>query len=141
MAMGCGRYVLGAVSTVIVMVSEVFLGRRGYFSRKAGEERELEIEYKDSDKEDIFSYINKTIEDAGCKMENIKLADEDSLCVLSAVLKAPDELDAALLVGELKKRGIHGDSDSGSGVSGRHQSGFHHHADRDVHGLRRCNRN
>ena len=104
MAMGCGMYVLGAVSTIIVMVSEVFLGRRGYFSRKAGEERELEIEYKDSDKEDIFSYINKTIEDAGCKMENIKLADEDSLCVLSAVLKAPDELDAALLVGELKKK-------------------------------------
>lgn len=102
--MGCGMYVLGAVSTIIVMVSEVFLGRRGYFSRKAGEERELEIEYKDSDKEDIFSYINKTIEDAGCKMENIKLADEDSLCVLSAVLKAPDELDAALLVGELKKK-------------------------------------
>ena len=37
-------------------------------------------------------------------MENIKLADEDALCVLSAVLKAPDELDAALLVGELKKK-------------------------------------
>ena len=78
MAMGCGMYVLGVVSTVIVMVSEVFLGRRRYFSRKAGEERELEIEYKDS--------------------------DEDSLCVLNAVLKAPDELDAALLVGELKKK-------------------------------------
>ena len=104
MAMGCGMYVLGVVSTAIVMVSEVFLGRRGYFSRKAGEERELEIEYKDSDKEDIFSYINKTIEDAGCRMENIKLTDEDSLCVLNAVLKAPDELDAALLVGELKKK-------------------------------------
>ena len=68
------------------MVSEVF-GRQGYFSRKAGGRAGLEIEYKDSDKEDTFLY-NKTIEDAGCKMENIKLADEDSLCVLSAVLKS-----------------------------------------------------
>lgn len=34
MAMGCGMYVLGAVSTIIVMVSEVFLGRRGYFPER-----------------------------------------------------------------------------------------------------------
>ena len=39
MAMGCGMYVLGAVSTIIVMVSEVFLGRRGYFSRSRWDRR------------------------------------------------------------------------------------------------------
>lgn len=104
MAMGCGMYVLGVVSTMIVMISEVFLGRKGYFSKKAGEEREIEIAYKDSEREDIFAFVNKTVEDAGCRMENVKLADEDSVCVLNALLKTPDELDVAILVAELRKK-------------------------------------
>ena len=32
MAMGAGMYVLGAVSTMIVMIVELFLGRKGYFT-------------------------------------------------------------------------------------------------------------
>lgn len=104
MSMGSGMYVLGIVSTVIVMVSEAFLGRKGCFSKKAEEERELEVEYVNSEKEDIFSFINRTIEAAGCKMENIKLAEENSVCVLTALLKTPDELETALLVMELRKK-------------------------------------
>ncbi len=38
-------YILGAVSTAIVMLSELFLGRKGYFSRRNGEDKEVEIEY------------------------------------------------------------------------------------------------
>ena len=34
MSMGAGMYILGAVSTAIVMLSELFLGRKGYFSRR-----------------------------------------------------------------------------------------------------------
>lgn len=40
----------------------------------------------------------------GCKMESIKLAEENSVCVLMALLKTPDELETALLVMELRKK-------------------------------------
>lgn len=36
MSMGAGMYILGAVSTAIVMLSELFLGRKGYFPEGTG---------------------------------------------------------------------------------------------------------
>ena len=105
MSMGAGMYILGAVSTAIVMLSELFLGRKGYFSRRNGEDKEVEIEYCESLDEDIFQFINRTLQDQNCKMVNIQLTEEASTYVLTAQLKTPADYDMSGLVGELKKKG------------------------------------
>ena len=98
-------YILGAVSTAIVMLSELFLGRKGYFSRRNGEDKEVEIEYCESLDEDIFQFINRTLQGQNCKMVNIQLTEEASTYVLTAQLKTPAYYDMSGLVGELKKKG------------------------------------
>lgn len=104
MSMGAGMYILGAVSTAIVMLSELFLGRKGYFSRRNGEDKEVEIEYCESLDEDIFQFINRTLRGQNCKMVNIQLTEEASAYVLTAQLKTPADYDMSDLVGQLKKK-------------------------------------
>lgn len=102
MAMGAGMYVLGAVSTVIVMVSEAFLGRKGILSKRAWEERELEVEYGHSGEDDPYEQITLALTGAGCRMENIRLSKEAAVTVLTTSLRAPESLDAAALVSVLR---------------------------------------
>ena len=55
--------------------------------------------------EDIFQFINRTLQDQNCKMVNIQLTEEASTYVLTAQLKTPADYDMSGLVGELKKKG------------------------------------
>lgn len=106
MAMGCGMYVLGIVSTAIVMVAEMFLGRKGILAKQADGERDLEIEFRDIEEENVFEFIRQTVEAAGCRIDGIRLSknEDDKNSSLNAVMKVPPEFDAALFVAELKKK-------------------------------------
>ena len=85
-------------------IRDRFLGRKGYFSRRNGEDKEVEIEYCESLDEDIFQFINRTLRGQNCKMVNIQLTEEASAYVLTAQLKTPADYDMSDLVGQLKKK-------------------------------------
>lgn len=57
MSMGSGMYVLGIISTAVIMIAEVFLGRKPLRSKKAGEEKEIEIEYLEGENRDTYGLI------------------------------------------------------------------------------------
>lgn len=104
MAMGSGMYVLGSLSTVIIMIVEVFLGRKGLFSKKTEEERELEIEYREDENQDTYGFICRLLKNEGCKLESIQLTEESADCMLTSQLRVPAGCDMPDLVGKLKEK-------------------------------------
>ena len=104
MDMGAGMYVLGAVSTMIVMIVELFLGRKGYFTGRYEEDKELEIEFRENPGEDILRFIEQTLQDESCKSDNIQLSEEASSCVMTMQLKLPVNYDVIRLAGLFKSR-------------------------------------
>lgn len=106
MAMGSGMYVLGILSTFVIMIAEAFLGRKKWFSRKSGEEKEVEIEYRENENRDIYGFICRVIKNEGCRLENIQLTEEESDCLLTIQLYVPSGCDMAELVGKLKEKEV-----------------------------------
>lgn len=65
MSVGAGMYVIGAVTTVIVVLVEIFIGRRGKMSYLIKEVYQVEIEYRkqDDSKESMIERIRRELED------------------------------------------------------------------------------
>lgn len=59
---------------MIVMIVELFLGRKGYFTGRYEEDKELEIEFRENPGEDILRFIEQTLREESCKSDNIQLA-------------------------------------------------------------------
>lgn len=106
MSMGSGMYVLGIISTAVIMIAEVFLGRKPLRSKKAGEEKEIEIEYLEGENRDTYGLICRVLKAADCKLENIQLTEQASDCLLSVQLKVPPGYDMSDLVGKLKENAV-----------------------------------
>lgn len=102
MAMGAGMYVLGIVSTAIVMTVELFLGRKGFLSKKGGEEKELKIGFRENPEKEVFQFIEQIILEEGCRIESVQLIEESVLYVMSAQIAISSKGNVVSLVGRLK---------------------------------------
>lgn len=106
MAMGSGMYALGIMSTAVIMIAEVFLGRKRFFSKKTGEDKEMEIEYLESENGDTYGFICRVLKSEDCKLEGIQLTAEKTDCLLAVQLKVPVGYDMSDLVGRLKENAV-----------------------------------
>lgn len=79
MAVGAGMYLLGFSATVIVLLVELFLGRRGILSGKGMEMRQITVEYKNNLSERTYtvSELKREIESRGGKVKGVTVKKKE----------------------------------------------------------------
>ncbi len=95
MCIGAGMYLLGIACTIIILLVELFLGRKGILAENNSGERRLQIEYVDSEQEnDILRYITKCLQDNKCDICNISVKTRsDGVVHFSAMVSFPLGMD------------------------------------------------
>lgn len=106
MSVGAGMYVIGAVTTVIVVLVEIFIGRRGKMSYLIKEVYQVEIEYRkqDDSKESMIERIRRELEDSyQCRILKFQVkrkADSTQLNFLVRTAKGKELVHLAELADE-----------------------------------------
>lgn len=94
MAVGAGMYLLGISATLIVLLVELFLGRKGILSRRGIEIHQITVELKNDLRERscTVSDLKREIENYGGKVKGItvKKKEDGDLKVLFQAEISPD---------------------------------------------------
>ncbi len=101
MAMGSGMYLPGAVTTVLVILSEVLLGKHG-FAKGSLNERELEVRYVMEEAADVYTDLNHLLEKRQCRFEEIQWEETGDGCVLFAQMRVPAGFEASEFIREAR---------------------------------------
>lgn len=90
MAVGTGLYLIGIVTTVIVIVVEIFLGRQGKLAYLIKEVYQIEIDYAGSKgrEETLAEKIKKELEDNyGCRIQSFQIRRRDGEMRLTLLVR------------------------------------------------------
>ena len=101
MAMGSGMYLPGAVTTVLVILSEVLRGKHG-FAKGSLNERELEVRYVMEEAADVYTDLNHLLEKRQCRFEEIQWEETGDGCVLFAQMRVPAGFEASEFIREAR---------------------------------------
>lgn len=100
MAEGAGMYLIGAITTAIIILVEVFLGRRGVLAEKQGEDRKIIVEYIDDIQKnrEMTGYVKELCEERGyhiLAMESKRMGEKIQLQTVISISKDYDTADMA----------------------------------------------
>ena len=104
MAMGAGLYIVGIITTAVVVMVEIFLGRQGKVSRVIKDVYEIEVEYINIPGSTVGERIQKELEQTyGCKILKFRVRQRGGCIQLGMLVrtsKGKELYRLADLVGE-----------------------------------------
>ncbi len=104
MAMGAGLYIVGIITTAVVVMVEIFLGRQGKVSRVIKDVYEIEVEYINIPGSTVGERIQKELEQTyGCKILTFRVRQRGGCIQLGMLVrtsKGKELYRLADLVGE-----------------------------------------
>ena len=104
MAMGAGLYIVGIITTAVVVMVEIFLGRQGKVSRVIKDVYEIEVEYINIPGSTVGERIQKELEQTyGCKIRKFRVRQRGGCIQLGMLVrtsKGKELYRLADLVGE-----------------------------------------
>lgn len=98
MAVGAGMYAVGVATTIIVLLVELFLGRKGVLSGKGKELRDIVAECKQEDERPgrALADLRKAVEECGGKITRITVKKkEDGIMKVYMQAETEDNWDTA----------------------------------------------
>ena len=106
MAVGAGMYSIGVVTTVFIIVSELFIGRKSGGNETVEIERQIEIEYMEElDSEfNIASILQAGFEENGFQVEKVQIKREESGVTKIIIAVCSEEKTKPLFLMELMDR-------------------------------------
>lgn len=90
MSVGAGMYVIGAATTVIVVLVEIFIGRRGKISYLIKEVYQIEIEYQKQEgtRGSLIERIRKELEETyGCRIIKCQVRQKERTTQLNLLVR------------------------------------------------------
>ena len=80
MAMGAGMYLIGVLSTAMIIFAEVFLGRKNTVSENVEVERQIEITYIEEGESEInvSSILQSGFDENGFQVEKVQIKREEN---------------------------------------------------------------
>lgn len=97
MAEGAGMYLIGVITTAMIILVEVFLGRRGVLADKQEEDRKIIVEYIDDIQKsrETTGYVKKLCEERGYRILAMETRRMGEKIQLQTMISASKDYDAA----------------------------------------------
>ena len=88
MAMGAGLYIVGIITTAVVVMVEIFLGRQGKVSRVIKDVYEIEVEYINIPGSTVGERIQEELEQTyGCKILKFRVRQRGGCIQLGMLVR------------------------------------------------------
>ncbi len=106
MAMGSGMYLIGVLTTLMIIFSELFLGRKSNTTESVEVEREIEIEYIEEVESEIniASILQSGFDENGFQVEKVQIKREDNGVTKIIISVCSDEKTNPFFLMELMDR-------------------------------------
>ena len=106
MAMGAGMYLIGVLSTAMIIFAEVFLGRKNTVSENVEVERQIEITYIEEGNSEInvSSILQSGFDENGFQVEKVQIKREENGITKIIISVCSDEKTNPFFLTELMDR-------------------------------------
>lgn len=106
MAMGAGLYLIGILTTVMVIFSELFLGRKSNVTENVEVERDIEIEYIEEAESEInvSAILQSGFHENGFQVEKVQIKRQDTGITKIIISVCSDEKTNPFFLTELMDR-------------------------------------
>ncbi len=106
MAMGAGMYLIGVLSTAMIIFAEVFLGRKNTVSESVEVERQIEITYIEEGNSEInvSSILQSGFDENGFQVEKVQIKREENGITKIIISVCSDEKTNPFFLTELMDR-------------------------------------